>query len=574
MSADLIITNGRLYSVKMDGTEIRAEAVAVKDGMIEAVGTCQEIEKLRGENTEIIDAEGGSILPGLGDAHVHATFSASAMFSANLFGCPGTEAQMNIDFCKEKMAEYIKEHPDDEIIRGCGWNSAIIAEKAPTRHDLDELCSDRPMILESFCQHFVWVNTKAIEMAGITKDTPTPRTAVLLREEDGYPAGVFGEFAGIGMIRDGLKSDFTVDQYKDTLRIYQKDLANRYGVTMIFDAYCTENGREAYKQMARDGELTIRVNGCYYADPAGSPEQFDEIIARRDGGRDVVGDLYSSDTVKFFLEGSGAGFYNLEPFEKEYCEMTGMPEGFRGAPFWTDEEINEYFSRLNAAGLQLHCHAMGSASVRQAVDGYENSNKNGAGDVRNVIAHLMQIDDSDVRRMAENKVIACLQPTWMMQEPLTGPGMTFMFGRKRYLDSYPYKRFLDAGVVVSEGTDFPVTPPPDPFISIEHGMRRTISEACYLKVDDMYYHMPLGPDEDPTRECVTLKDALQGLTIGVAYQNFREDITGTLEVGKSADIVILDKDIEALPADKIHTVNVKKTIFKGRVVYEGAQNEQ
>ncbi len=117
MSADLIITNGRLYSVKMDGTEIRAEAAAVKDGMIEAVGTCQEIEKLRGENTEIIDAEGGSILPGLGDAHVHATFSASAMFSANLFGCPGTEAQMNIDFCKEKMAEYIKEHPDDEIIR-------------------------------------------------------------------------------------------------------------------------------------------------------------------------------------------------------------------------------------------------------------------------------------------------------------------------------------------------------------------------------------------------------------------------------------------------------------------------
>lgn len=568
MSADLIVTNGRLYSVDLNGTETRAEAIAVKDGIIEAIGNCSEIEALCGKNTKIIDAAGASILPGLGDSHVHATFSASAMFSANLFGCPKTDAQYNIEFCKEKMAEYIKEHPDDEIIRGCGWNSAILSEKTPTRHDLDEICSDRPVILESFCQHFVWVNTKAIEMAGVTSNTPTPRTGVVFREEDGYPSGVFGEFAGIMMIRDGLKSDFSVEQYKDTLRIYQRDLANKYGVTMIFDAYCTENGREAYKQMARDGELTIRVKGNYYADPSKDPEQFDEIISRRESGEDVVSDLYGSDTVKFFLEGSGAGFYSLEPFEKEYCQMTGVSEEFCGAPFWTDEEIKEYFNKLNSAGIQLHCHAMGSASVRQAVDGYENSRKRGAGDVRNVIAHLMQVDEDDIRRMGENKVIACVQPTWMMQEPLTGPGMIFMFGKERYLNSYPYKRLIDAGCVTALGTDFPVTPPPDPFISIEHGMRRTISEACYLKVDDMYYSMILGPEDNPEQDIVSLKDAIQGLTAGVAYQNFLENITGTLEVGKSAEIVVLDKDIESLPADAIHTVNVKKTIFKGNVVYE------
>lgn len=568
MIADLIIINGKLYSVNLDGDETRAEAIAVKDGKIEAIGSCSEIEALRGENTEVIDAGGASILPGLGDSHVHATFSASAMFSANLFGCPETEAQHNIDFCKEKMMEYIKSHQNDDIIRGCGWNSAILTEKVPTRHDLDEICSDKPMILESFCQHFIWVNTKAIEMAGITKDTQTPRTGVVFREEDGYPSGVFGEFTGIAMIREGLNSDFTVEQYKDTLRIYQKDLANKYGVTMIFDAYCTENGREAYKQMARDGELTIRVKGNYYADPSKGPEQFDDMIDRRAGGEDVVEDLYSSDTVKFFLEGSGAGFYNLEPFEKDYCKLAGMPEDFRGMPFWTDDEVMEYFNKLNDAGMQIHCHAMGSASVRQAIDGYENSNVNGAGDVRNVIAHLMQVDENDIKRMGKNNIIACVQPTWMIQESLTGPGMIFMFGKKRYLESYPYKRFINAGCVTSLGTDFPVTPPPDPFISIEHGIRRTVSEACYLKIDDKYYSMVLGPEENPNQDVVTLKDAIQGLTIGVAYQSFLENITGTLEEGKSAEIVVLDKDIESLPADKIHTVNVKKTIFKGNIVYE------
>lgn len=567
MSADLIIKNGNLYSVSMDGTVTRAEAIAVENGKISAIGKDEEIACLVGKKTQVIDANGGSILPGLSDSHVHATFSASAMYSANLFGCQSSEAQDNIKFCKAKMAEYIKEHPDKEIIRGCGWNSGIISEKCPTRQDLDEICPDKPMILESFCQHFIWVNTKAIEMAGITKYTKTPRTAVVYREEDGYPSGVFGEFAGIAMIRDGLNSDFTVEQYKDTLRLYQKDLANKYGVTLIFDAYCTENGREAYKQLAKDGELTIRVKGNYYADPSKGPEQFDEMIARKSSKEDIIEDFYGVNTVKFFLEGSGAGFYNLEPFENDYCKMAGLPMNFRGNPFWSDEEIKEYFNKLNDAEFQIHCHAMGSASVRQAIDGYVNSRKNHTGNVRNVIAHLMQVEDSDIKRMGKNNIIACIQPTWMMQEPLTGPGMTLMFGKDRYLNSYPYKRFIDAGCITALGTDFPVTPPPNPFISIEHAVRRTMSKGCYLKAEEGYYNMVLGPEENPTQDCVDLKDAIHGLTIGTAYECFVEDITGTLEVGKSAEIVLLDKNIEEVPENELHKVSVKNTIFKGKIVY-------
>ena len=256
MSIDCIIKNGRVYSVDMAGMVSRNEAVAIKDGIITAVGNNEDIGKLATIDTKIIDAEGCSVMPGFSDAHLHASFSASAMFSCNLFEVVADETYNREKLIKEyqqKMKIYMENHKDDKIIRGTGWNIGYFGTQLPTRHDLDEICPDKPMVLESFCQHHLWVNTKAIEMSGITKNTPTPRAGEITREENGYPAGIFSEFTALAMIKENLKGyDFSVEEYKETLRIYQREFANKYGVTLIFDAYCSENGREAYKELARN----------------------------------------------------------------------------------------------------------------------------------------------------------------------------------------------------------------------------------------------------------------------------------------------------------------------------------
>ena len=568
MKADLIITNGRLYSVALDGTETRAEAIAVREGRIISIGKSSDMEELKAPGTKVINACGGSILPGLSDAHVHASFSASGLFAANLFGSDGETVDETIEIIKGRMTDYMEKHPDDAIVRGAGWNSAILnMGRIPTRFDLDELCPEKPMILESYCQHFNWINTKAMEMAGIDKNTATPRTAVIYRDENGTPTGVFGEFAGIHLVRDRLGSDFSAAEYRKTLEIYQHDLANRYGVTLIFDAYCSENGREAYKDMARNEALTMRVKGNYYADPSKDFSQFDDIIDRKKTGGDDINDLYGVDTVKFFMEGSGAGFYMTEPFEKAFLEETGLSEDLKHNAFWEDDVVKKGFHKLNMSGLQIHTHAMGDGAVRQALDGFEYSKQHGAGDVRNTIAHLMYVQPDDIIRMGANDVIGCVQPTWMTQEPISGPGCIAMMGRERYLNFYPYKRLIDAGCIISAGTDYPVTPPPDPFVSIEHAITRSMYKGCRYAGDGSYCDLKLGPEDNPEQDCVSLKDVIASLTIEAAYQCFLENITGSLEVGKSAEIIVLDKDIESVPVEEIHNINVVKTIFKGNVVY-------
>lgn len=569
MNADLIIVNGKLYSVDLAGVETRAEAIAVKDGKIISIGSRSDVEFYKGSETKIIDAAGGSILPGLSDAHVHASFTASGMFAANLFSCEGKTVDETIENIKRQMVIYMKEHPHEAIVRGTGWNSAILTMgRMPTRFDLDDICPDKPMILESYCQHFNWINTKAMETAGIDNNTPTPHTAVIYRDESGMPLGIFGEFAGIHLVRDRLGSDFSAEEYRKTLELYQNELANRYGVTLIFDAYCSENGRAAYKAMAEEGALTMRVKGNYYADPSKDSSQFDEMIARKKAGHDDINDLYSVNTVKFFMEGSGTGFYMTQPFEKEFLEATGLSEDLKYNAFWTDEMVKESFYKLNMNGFQIHTHAMGDGAVRQSIDGFAYAKRHGAGDVRNTIAHLMYVQPDDIIRMGENDIIGCVQPTWMTQEPISGPGCIAMMGMQRYLDFYPYKRLIEAGCVTSAGTDYPVTPPPDPFISIEHAITRSMHKGCRYDKDGLYHQLKLGPQDDPERDCVGLKEAIASLTIGTAYQCFLEDVTGSLEVGKSADLVLLDNDIESVPVEEIHDLNAVKTIFKGRIVYE------
>ncbi|MDO4544991.1 MAG: amidohydrolase [Bacillota bacterium] len=566
--ADLVLINGKVLSVALDGTVTRNEAVAVKDGKILAVDDMRKIGEYIGDGTEVMDCRGNTVLPGLCDDHCHASFSASTYAGCDLFNVFQEDGESNEDVIKkytDRLEVYIEKNPDAAVIRGTGWNRAWFngsngENRTPDRHDLDKICDGKPIVLESYCQHNIWVNTKAIELSGLTADTPTPETGVIHRESDGYPAGIFEETSAMELIKENLPGyDYTVDQYRQVILKYQRELANSYGVTLICDAFHTENAREAYKQLAAEGKLTVRVRGVYPLDNSRAEEDWQEALSRK--GKDTVGDLFGINTVKMFMEGEPC---MMEPYNEEVNRVNGKPEDYCGNIFWTEEEGVHYMSEAIKNGFQIHMHSMGDRTVKRSIDCLEKAQQYSGGDDRNIIAHLMAVREEDIERMGRLNISCSCQPRWMVHDTDVEDFYRPCFGDKRALRFYPNKSFEDAGCVVGYGTDFPITPPPDPFHEIQCAMTRSV--------------FPDAPDYERFKgrvlaeeERVDLYQAIRALTINGAYQNFLEETTGTIEAGKSADMVVLDCDIETMPVEEIYSIRAQTTVFKGKTVYSRHQ---
>ena len=571
--AVMVLINGKIFSVSLDGHVVRAEAIAVKHGKIAVVGTEKEVAELIGDDTEIIDCGGNTVLPGLCDAHCHPSIASCTYSGCDLFGIyiqEGESEEEVIDKYMEKLAAFIEKNPGDGLIRGTGWVLGNFpGERIPTRHDIDKICSDRPVVLESFCQHNLWVNTKAIQMAGVDADTPDVRAGRIYREADGFPQGIFNDPEAMSLIKENIPGyDFSVEKYKEALLHYQEQYANRYGVTLVQDCMHSDNARKAFRELAEEGKLTVRLRGVYLLEPGKAEEGLEDAIARKDAEADDVNDDFRIDNVKMFAEGM---FSLTEPYEKSFTRENGLPDGYNEPLYWSDEEFTEIAKKAMDAGFSIHVHAMGDNSVRQSVSCLAEAQRESAATggisaagfrerTRNVIAHMMLARDEDLELMAESSIIACCQPRWMVYDSDI-EGMTPLMGMERAEKAYPLRGLLDRGIRVSFGTDFPVTPPPDTMHEIQCAMTRTVFPDApdYEK----FKGRVLG-DEKPA----TLEEAVQALSINGAYQMFLEDVTGSIEPGKSADLVILDSDMEKTDINKIYAIRVEKTLFKGKVVYE------
>ena len=558
-TADLILKNGKIFSVKDDNTIIRGEAVIIKDGKIDNICGNDEALKYEGNNTEVIDCGGNTILPGLCDAHCHPSIAAAVYAGCDLFGIYIQENETPdevIDKYLARLKDFVDSHPDNTLIRGTGWvQGNFITDRKPIRQDIDRICSDRPVILESFCQHSLWVNTKALEIAGIDRDTPDVYAGEIVRDEQGNPTGYFKEPEAMDLIKLNVPGyDFSVEEYKDAFLFYQNEFANKYGVTLVQDCMHSDNAREAYVQLAKEDKLTVRARGVYMLEPAGFEDKLPQFIQRK--GADDVDMDFRIDTIKIFAEGL---FVLNEPFADEFISENGMPEGYRGTPYWNDEDLEKSIEDSMKAGFDVHIHAMGDASVHQAAKCIRTAQDNTGIKKRNVIAHLMLADDESYENMEKADIIANCQPRWMVYDSDIA-GMFPMIGEERSLRSYPLREFLDRGITVAFGTDFPVTPPPDTMHEVQCAMTRSVFPDA--PDYDKFKGKILG-DEKPAE----LKEAIRSLSINGAYQMNLEDITGSVEVGKSADLVILDSNLEDAPVDEIYSIAVEKTIFKGRVVY-------
>lgn len=562
-TADKVYRNAKVYSVALDGTETHAEALVIKDGKFAYVGDETGATEWIGNTTEVIDCKGKSIIPGLGDAHLHhaqAVLKYGTCSFSHIVPNPETDTPDGVvKLIQEKLKTYAEEHKNAPVIRGFGWDRMWFAGvlqgivRPFTRHDVDAVIPDKPVVLTSFCGHLVLLNTKALEAAGVTKDTDDHH-GLIVKEADGTPSGYISEPAIFRPIIYSIPNyDFTPEEYHDCLKKAFNDL-NASGYTLLCDCQQVESSYAVLSEMARNGEFTARVSGVHNVNDATRESDLEKAIANRT--KFDVDELFMVDTVKYFADGSLA---MIEP----YTERASDKEpGTREPLLWDEEHLKESMALANKEGFNIHTHAMGSYAIRRVIDCYENAQQLYPNPkIRNIIAHCTFIEPEDRVRMGKSHIIASNQPGWFSDNPTEESVMVAWWGEDVVRQTYPSKSLISNGVVCAYGSDFPVNAAYG-LAGIQVAMTRR-----HVKLDPTYELFKDLPAALPN-ECVSLKEALQAHTIHVAYQAHLEKVTGSIEVGKSAELVVLDSNIETTPADQIQDIKVLETVFKGKTVFK------
>ncbi|MBQ3426916.1 MAG: amidohydrolase [Clostridia bacterium] len=563
--ADKVYINAKVYSVALDGTETHAQAIAIKDGKFVHVGDEAAAREWIGDNTEVIDCNGKSIIPGLGDAHMHNAQAAQKYGTCSFSSIvPDPETDTPEDVIKqiqEILKAYAIEHKDAPVIRGLGWNRAWFSgglqgiTRPFTRHDIDAVIPDRPAVLMSFCGHLTLLNTKALEAAGITKDSDD-HNGLIVREADGSPSGYIAEPVVFGPIIHSIPNyGFTPEEHRDCLKKAFEEFAE-LGYTLMCDCQQLETSYKVLSDMARNGEFTARVSGVHNVNDPTREADMDKAIKNRT--KFDVEDLFTVDTVKYFADGS---ISMIEPYAQTTLDKK---PGTSEPLLWDVEHMKESMALANKEGFNIHTHAFGNYAINKIIDCYENAQKLYPNpQIRNIIAHCAFITPEDRVRMGRSHIIASNQPGWFSDSPAEEPVMVADWGEDVARQIFPSKSLIDNGVVCAYGSDYPVNPAYG-LAGIQVAMTRR-----HVKMDltyEMYKDEPAAMPE----ECVSLREAIQAHTINAAYQAHLEDVTGSIEVGKSAEIVVLDSDIESVPVEQIQDIKVLETVFKGKTVFKKA----
>ena len=540
--SDVLYVNGNIYTI--DGNDSKAEACAVKDGKFTFVGSNAEAESVTAER--IVDLEGKTVLPGFIEAHAHVTWAAvDAIFKVNLYGGESAE-----DYLKA-IEKFIAEHPDLTVYEGVGWENPIFEKTGPSRKLLDGICPDKPVMMWSHDKHSLWVNSKTMELCGITRDTVVPAGNIIEKDEDGEPKGTLREFAAIALV-DSVKPVFSKKNYKEAVTWVQKHLA-QYGITSMLDPVLDpdEESIPALTEMSRDGELICKIRGAFRSfenDPNRHMELYDKIRKQAESH------MFAINQMKLFIDGviEGKTGYLKKPYEGE--------EEYRGDPIWNSEQLDEFCCKVDELGLDIHCHVIGDAAISMALDALDSITENNRKwERRPVLTHLQVVDEPDLKRMADHNVTAVLNPYWHFKYRGFFDDIEVPYLGSRAYNEYPEKTILDAGIRMGAASDYNVTAVPAPLRGIQIGAARVDLDE---DPDDM--ELVLAPEER-----VSVKDLVKSFTIGNAYACRLEDITGSIENGKCADMVILEKDIFEVPVSDIYKVKICQTVSEGKIIYEG-----
>lgn len=538
--ADIVIQNGLVYTADSAGTT--AEAVGVRDGVIVFVGDGVEADALIGPETEVIDLDGGMALPGFIDGHGHPCMMASELFNLDLSAGSGPEDYL------QAVRDYSEQNPALEIITGFGWAVTAFGDASPTKEMLDEIRSDIPIMLNDAGYHIKWLNSKALEVAGITKDSPIPEGAKVDKDENGEPTGLVTDYPQLNSVFSG----YTPEQFEEAL-LKSQAVGHSYGLTSYFDDTNVSGFElvDAYNRLEQDGKLQMRTALFLRLPDIDNPiESVERIAAARDG---TVGGLFQIQGVKVLLDGVIEGRTGY--LEEAYADEAG----FIGNNKWEgkDEQFAAMCKRADDLGLDLHFHAIGDRAVRVALDQIEQVRGGGRTGARHGITHGQLVNEADFARFQELGVTFVPQSFWFAPGADYEQAIEFL-GQERADRQYPLASFFEAGALVSAGSDYPVQTN-RPLIAIEMAItRRRIGQ-------------PLdAPALPPESESATLDQMLRAYTINGAQAYNLEEEVGSLEIGKRADILVLDQNLFTLPANQIAQTQERITIFDGEIVYRAA----
>ncbi len=552
-SADLVFTGGRVFTA--DAVRSQATSVAVTGGRIVAVGN-DEVLDLIGPNTEVVQLEGRMLTPGFQDAHVHPVWGGLDLMRCDLSG------ERTRDGYLARLTEYAAENPDLPWVLGGGWSMAAFPGGTPLASDLDRIVPDRPAFLPNRDGHGAWVNSAALELAGLTKDSPDPVDGRIERDADRAPSGTLHEGA-MSLVNRHLPETSPEDML-EALLLGQRYLQS-FGITAWQDAIIGSYGdagnpAPAYMTAAASGQLTSRVVGALWWDRWKGLEQIPYLVEQRE--RLQLG-KFAATTIKIMQDGVPENFTAamIEPYlDGPNADPHNHGGHGSGLSFVEVEILNEAVPALDALGFQVHFHAIGDRAVRECLDAVQISReRNGLRGNRHHIAHLQVVHPDDIPRFRELDVTANMQMLWAALETQMVELTLPFIGPERAAWQYPFGDLMRDGAGLACGSDWSVSTP-NPLAAIHVAVNRVTAPGQEETVFD-----PFLPEQ-----AIDLATALTAYTAGSAYVNGSAD-SGIIAVGNVADFALLDRNPFEAPTSEIGLTRVDATYIDGVRVFRREQ---
>ena len=543
-SADVVYTNGRIYTV--NEAQPWAEAVAIKDRRFVAVGAAGEVERLIGDDTEVVDLNGQFVMPGMIDTHTHPFMSAIQVLDQLVLDDP-----QSLEDIQQQVLAYAEANPDKAWIEGLAWPKGMFDRENPMREWLDEVVSDRPVALMDQGGHARWLNTRALELAGfMDPDFEPPEFSIIERDENGVPSGTIRETA-VGHLNKFVPTPGP-ELYDEAAR-FIGELFNRNGITAHRTAQGVEDGLRALDRAADRGDLSLHwavsLDVNFFESRFSLEERLGQIANRRAYASDYV----NVDFAKIFADGdlNGFGIKMIEPFEgttDEFGNMNIEPP-----------ELTRLLTLLDQDGVSVQFHAIGDQTISYVIEALEAAAEANGGELntRHYPDHLGFVTPDQIDRLVDLNGVIGFAPYFAFTFPGIHESYLQFVGQARLNRMQPLRTALDAGAIVGTGTDYSSLPQ-DPWPLIE-GMTHRRNPW-------------VGPDDSQANnasESVSVAEAIYVYTMGGAYAMLAEDRIGSIEEGKYADFLVLDRNLLEIPVDEISETSVRRTVFSGRVVYDG-----
>jgi hypothetical protein len=534
--ADILITNAKVYTVS--DKQPLAEAVAIRGDRIVFVGSTHDAQAYKTSQTKLIDVGGKLLLPGIQDSHVHFTSGSRSLEKVDLMGAK------TIEEMQRRIKAFADSHPRSPWVQGRGWMYATFPGNLPDKKFLDAVVSDRPAIMSCADGHTTWVNSKALALAGIDRNTKSPENGIIVHDANGEPTGALQEAASELVWK--VVPDPTREETIAALRQGLHEAA-RVGVVRVHSLGGDFENLELLDQIRKEGGLTTRFSIAYFVDPPGlDANGWKALMDAREKYHD---DWITQGGVKTMLDGvidslTGA---MIDPYTAQGSN--------RGKLFWDPADYKKTVTELDSKGIQVSTHAIGDLAIRTALDGYENAERaNGDHDMRHKVEHIEDISTADIPRFAKLKVIASFQPLHANPEPNWMGSWIANVGPEREQRAFAWNAVLSTGGRMAFGSDWPVVTI-DPW----QGMQMAVTRQDF---DGKPPHgwMP--------QLRVTVTDAVRAYTFGGAYAMHRDREEGSIETGKLADMIIVSQDVFKIDPHKIAETKVLITIVGGKIVYQ------